>query len=224
MGLRLICFVIVASAFIEFKHSHGYLSAVDFPLLPVKIILYFMYSNNLLIENSGSFVLVQCSHDVGLFNTRYDLALSLAANNCLHGEVPLQHWWRFSCRFIVIFLNQGGLVLFLSNLSKSLSVLLLNVVFPGAVTNSLLFINMAFANSSGNSVPALSWMSRVSAALQACATSALLMVASTGYGITLPKLSRQFLVMVAFMTSAAVSTRLAVIVVQDESIMVRDNF
>ena len=101
---------------------------------------------------------------------------------------------------------------------------MLNVVFPGAVTNSLLFINMAFANSSGNSVPALSWMSRVSAALQACATSALLMVASTGYGITLPKLSRQFLVMVAFMTSAAVSTRLAVIVVQDESIMVRDNF
>ena len=111
LGLILVfCFVIVASAFIEFKHSHGYLSAVDFPLLPVKVISYFIYSNNLLIENSVSFVLVQCSHDVGLFNTRYHLALSLAANNCLHGEVPLQHWWSFSCRFIFIFLNQDGLV------------------------------------------------------------------------------------------------------------------
>ena len=84
----------------------------------------------------------------------------------------------------------------------------------------MLFINMAFANSTGNSVAALSWMSRVFAALQACATSALLMVASSGFGITQPKLGRHMLVMVVVMTSAAIFMRLAVLVVQDEELKV----
>ncbi|KAI0222265.1 Transmembrane protein 87A [Lamellibrachia satsuma] len=95
------------------------------------------------------------------------------------------------------------------------------VAVSGAIAHTLLFVHLSNTGHSGYGIAALSWLSRTTGVCQDCLLDVLLMVVSTGYGITRPKLGRPIVGVIVALCCCRFVTGLSLEVVRDEHLKIK---